>query len=121
MVHLSSEHPNGKLNKKDFRKMIAEALPKKDVTKMEKHVFRVYDTNRDGYIDFVEFMVVFHILSGKYCESLRYYSLWCFKIESLMRHYKLNSGRLRLCKSENMVLVPVYIKAAFRDYFVLSF
>lgn len=59
----TSEHPNGKLNKKDFRKMISEALPKKDVSKMEKHVFRVYDTNKDGYIDFVEFMVVFHILS----------------------------------------------------------
>ena len=24
---------------------------------MEKHVFRVYDTNNDGFIDFVEFMV----------------------------------------------------------------
>ncbi len=59
------EHPNGKLNRKDFRKMISEALPKKDVSKMEKHVFRVYDTNGDGVIDFVEFMVVFHILSGE--------------------------------------------------------
>ncbi len=45
--------------------MISEALPKKDVSKMEKHVFRVYDTNGDGVIDFVEFMVVFHILSGE--------------------------------------------------------
>ena len=45
--------------------MIAEALPNKDVTKMEKHVFRVYDSNMDGAIDFVEFMVVFHILSGR--------------------------------------------------------
>jgi 23S rRNA G2069 N7-methylase RlmK/C1962 C5-methylase RlmI len=63
-TYLLLEHPNGKLDKKDFRKMISEALPKKDVSKMEKHVFRVYDTNGDGYIDFVEFMVVFHILSG---------------------------------------------------------
>eukprot|EP00091_Calanus_sinicus_P025581 TRINITY_DN9824_c0_g1_i2.p1 TRINITY_DN9824_c0_g1~~TRINITY_DN9824_c0_g1_i2.p1 ORF type:complete len:131 (+),score=58.03 TRINITY_DN9824_c0_g1_i2:435-827(+) len=30
---------------------------------MEKHVFRVYDTNNDGYIDFVEFMVIFYIMS----------------------------------------------------------
>merc|ERR1712142_991498 len=30
---------------------------------MEKHVFRIYDTNNDGYIDFVEFMVIFHIMS----------------------------------------------------------
>ena len=32
--------------------------------KMEKHVFRIYDMNHDGYIDFIEFMVVFHVLSG---------------------------------------------------------
>ena len=24
---------------------------------MEKHMFRIYDVNDDGYIDFVEFMV----------------------------------------------------------------
>ena len=32
---------------------------------MEKHIFRIYDTNNDGHIDFIEFMVVFHVLSGK--------------------------------------------------------
>ena len=34
---------------------------------MEKHIFRIYDTNNDGHIDFIEFMVVFHVLSGKWC------------------------------------------------------
>lgn len=58
-----AEHPNGKMKKKDFREMMSKALPKKDAGKMEKHVFRIYDTNDDGYIDFVEFMVVFYIMS----------------------------------------------------------
>jgi len=58
-----AEHPNGKMKKKDFREMMAKALPKKDAGKMEKHVFRIYDTNDDGYIDFVEFMVVYYIMS----------------------------------------------------------
>ena len=44
--------------------MNVQALPKKEIDKVEKHVFRVYDTNDDGYIDFIEFMVLFHILSG---------------------------------------------------------
>merc|ERR1711937_274550 len=57
------EHPNGKMKKKDFREMMAKALPKKDAGKMEKHVFRIYDTNNDGYIDFPEFMIVFYIMS----------------------------------------------------------
>ena len=37
---------------------IFQALPQRDdADKMEKHMFRVYDANDDGYVDFVEFMV----------------------------------------------------------------
>ena len=48
------EHPNGKMKPKDFRALMSSALPKKDASKMEKHVFRIYDTNNDGHVDFVE-------------------------------------------------------------------
>merc|ERR1712212_1200812 len=58
-----AEHPDGKMRPKDFREMMQKALPAKDVGKMEKHVFRIYDTNNDGYIDFPEFMIVFYIMS----------------------------------------------------------
>ena len=51
------------MDRKEFKKMISLALPKEDASKMEKHVFRVYDTNNDGFIDFVEFMVIFYIMS----------------------------------------------------------
>ena len=49
--------------------MNVQALPKKEIDKVEKHVFRVYDTNNDGFIDFIEFMVLFHILSGELLNS----------------------------------------------------
>jgi len=58
-----AEHPDGRMNKKDFKEMMTKALPKKDCKKMEKHVFRVYDTNNDGFIDFVEFMVVYYVMA----------------------------------------------------------
>jgi len=58
-----TEHPDGKMRPKDFREMMQKALPKKDASKMEKHVFRIYDTNSDGYIDFTEFMLIFFIMS----------------------------------------------------------
>jgi len=57
------EHPDGKMKPKDFRDMMAKAMPKKDAGKMEKHVFRIYDTNNDGSIDFTEFMLIYHIMS----------------------------------------------------------
>ena len=69
-----AEHPNGKMKPADFRKMMTAAMPKKDAAKMEKHVFRIYDTNNDGYIDFVEFMVIFHIMSEGTSEEVK--STW---------------------------------------------
>ena len=59
-----TEHPNGKMKPKDFRKLMSSALPKKDAAKMEKHVFRIYDENNDGHVDFVEFMVVYTVMAG---------------------------------------------------------
>jgi Ca2+-binding EF-hand superfamily protein len=64
----TADHPKGKICRKSFRKMLTEAFlhsktPVADVEKMEKHIFRIYDTNNDGHIDFIEFMVVFHVLS----------------------------------------------------------
>merc|ERR1712228_343780 len=58
-----AEHPNGRMKRKEFTTMMSQALPKKEASKMEKHVFRAYDTNNDGYIDFVEFMVIFYIMA----------------------------------------------------------
>merc|ERR1712121_240284 len=56
-------HPNGKMKPKEVREMVEKTMPKSDAAKMEKHVFRIYDSNNDGYIDFVEFMLIFHIIS----------------------------------------------------------
>jgi len=78
-----AEHPNGKMKPKDFREMMSQALPKKDAGKMEKHVFRIYDSNNDGYIDFQEFMVIFYCMADGTPEEVlgkifRYCSeMWC--------------------------------------------
>merc|ERR1712212_544668 len=65
-----TEHPNGKMKRKDFKEMMSKALPKKDANKMEKHVFRIYVSNDDGYIDFVEFMVIFYIMAEGSAEEV---------------------------------------------------
>jgi len=58
-------HPDGKINRKEFRSMITTCYP--DMTnckKLEKHIFRMYDTDGDGTIDFREFMVLLYIMSS---------------------------------------------------------
>ena len=67
-----AESPKGRMKPKEFREFMSKALPEKDSNKMEKHVFRIYDANNDGFIDFEEFMIVFHIMSaGNHEEVLR--------------------------------------------------
>ena len=65
-----AEHPNGKLKPKDFCLMMTKAVTKKDATKMAVHVFRMYDSDKDGLIDFTEFMLVFHIMSDGTVEEV---------------------------------------------------
>merc|ERR1711936_776800 len=65
-----AEHPNGKLKPKDFKEMMGKAVPKKDAAKMEKHVFRLYDCDKSGFIDFTEFMLVFYIMSDGTTEEV---------------------------------------------------
>ena len=58
-----AEYPNGKMKPKVFCEMMTKVMPKEDAGKMEKHVFRVYDANNDGVVDFTEFMVIYHVMS----------------------------------------------------------
>ena len=47
--------------------MVAQTLPdltSEEAEKVENHIFRIYDANGDGVIDFHEFMTVFMILTG---------------------------------------------------------
>ena len=90
-----SAHPNGKLGPKDFKKLMAEALPGKDGEKMEKHVFRIYDSNNDGFIDFTEFMETFIVMSGGSPEDV---------LGKLFRIYDQNSdGMITLREMKKLV------------------
>jgi len=72
------DHPEGNISREKFKEMLTAAVGKKDnkeyiecIAKLEPHVFRVYDTDNDGVISFIEFMVVYHVLAvGNYDEVL---------------------------------------------------
>ena len=47
--------------------MMNQALPdftEEEAERMEDHLFRIYDPNQNGFIDFHEFMTVFMVLTG---------------------------------------------------------
>jgi len=65
-------HPEGLISKEAFRMMLTECFPTNCSKKMSKHIWRMYDTNNDGFIDFKEFMTVLHIMdSGSLEENLK--------------------------------------------------
>eukprot|EP00088_Acartia_fossae_P067640 TRINITY_DN8461_c0_g1_i2.p1 TRINITY_DN8461_c0_g1~~TRINITY_DN8461_c0_g1_i2.p1 ORF type:complete len:209 (-),score=37.22 TRINITY_DN8461_c0_g1_i2:522-1148(-) len=59
-----SQHPDGRISRKSFHEMMKECYPGTDTEKLERHIFRMYDTNDDGHIDFREFMIVLYIMSS---------------------------------------------------------
>ena len=94
-----AEHPNGRMKPKEFTKMMSQALPKKDTSKMEKHVFRAYDTNNDGYIDFTEFMLIFFIMSDGSPEEV---------LKSIFRMFDVNSDGTITQKEMTKLIKDMY-------------
>merc|ERR1719244_963484 len=58
------KHPDGQISRKSFHSMMKECYPGTDTEKLERHIFRMYDTNKDGHIDFREFMIVLYVMSN---------------------------------------------------------
>ena len=84
---------------KDFREMMAKAVPKKDARKMEKHVFRMYDSDKDGFIDFTEFMLVFHIMSDGAPEEV---------LSNIFRVFDVNGDGVISIKEMNKLVKDMY-------------
>ena len=39
-------HPDGRISKKSFHTMMKECYPGADTEKLERHIFRMYDSNK---------------------------------------------------------------------------
>ncbi|MEQ2167119.1 hypothetical protein GOODEAATRI_000853 [Goodea atripinnis] len=58
------ECPSGKITKEQFEGIYASFFPGADPTAYARHVFRSFDTNADGTLDFKEYIVALHLTSG---------------------------------------------------------
>ena len=70
------ECPNGRLTRVKFVDMYKMFHPSKNGEKFCHHVFRTFDTDRNGYIDFKEFLIAIDVTSsGTAEEKLK----WAFR------------------------------------------
>ncbi|XP_046893712.1 recoverin-like [Hypomesus transpacificus] len=58
------ECPGGKISKEQFEGIYASFFPGADPSDYARHVFRSFDTNSDGTLDFKEYIVALHLTSG---------------------------------------------------------
>ncbi|XP_028401596.1 neuron-specific calcium-binding protein hippocalcin-like [Dendronephthya gigantea] len=71
------EYPDGFISKPQFENMYQSFFPKGDAREFADHIFRTFDGNSDGKIDFREFMVSLSVTTrGSADQKLE----WAFKV-----------------------------------------
>ncbi|XP_066560813.1 recoverin b [Amia ocellicauda] len=71
------ECPSGRISKEQFEGIYASFFPDADPKEYAHHVFRSFDANSDGTLDFKEYIIALHLTSsGKTMQKLE----WAFAL-----------------------------------------
>ena len=81
--------PDGKLNDNAFMKIYSKCFPSGNAREFCDHVFRTFDSDKNGFIDFKEFLLAINVTSnGNPEEKLN----WAFRFNiSLLMTFVLQS------------------------------
>uniref|UniRef100_A0A8C1VZB3 Recoverin-like n=1 Tax=Cyprinus carpio TaxID=7962 RepID=A0A8C1VZB3_CYPCA len=96
------ECPSGRITKEQFEGIYASFFPDADPTAYARHVFRSFDTNADGTLDFKEYIVALHLTSsGKTLRKLE----WAFALYDVDGNGTISKNEVRDCVVFDMSVI----------------
>lgn len=105
------EFPKGKISKYEFLVIYSKFFPSGDGTEFTDHIFRTYDQDQNGFIDFREFLVTISIAQrGTPEEKLK----WAFRLYDLD-----GNGSLTRTEIKTVLTVIQRVKIALYHGFAL--
>ncbi|XP_067286131.1 recoverin b [Pseudorasbora parva] len=86
-----NECPTGRISREQFESIYASFFPDADPKAYAQHVFRSFDSDSDGTLDFREYIVALHLTSsGKTVEKLE----WAFALYDVDRNGTITKNEI---------------------------
>ncbi|KAM3858231.1 recoverin-like [Diretmus argenteus] len=95
--------PTGRISKEEFQAIYSKFFPDSDANTYAQHVFRSFDTNADGTLDFKEYIIALHLTStGKTTRKLE----WAFSLFDVDKNGYITKSEVKEICSAIFKLIP---------------
>uniref|UniRef100_A0A667X6Y5 Recoverin 3 n=1 Tax=Myripristis murdjan TaxID=586833 RepID=A0A667X6Y5_9TELE len=95
--------PTGRISKEEFQSIYSKFFPESDANTYAQHVFRSFDTNEDGTLDFKEYIIALHMTStGKTTSKLE----WAFSLFDVDKNGYITKSEVKEICTAIFKLIP---------------